>query len=243
MLVVSIHDVAPPHLEAVRELRARTQSWGVSAATLLAVPNYHRRGRLDANPEAVAWLRDRSAAGDEVALHGVEHRAHGGYAGWRDYLRARTWTAGEGEMLGQNAPDPCHLQWERDQLSEVIEKPVHGFVAPAWLEPTGLADRLAKLGFAWHETGVLLERLCDRMQMLSPAIGFATRSLVRELVAIGWAGLALPLLVCRPGHPARVALHPGDLSSPRVMHAAELVIRRLVRQHEPVTTSTALAIA
>lgn len=44
----------------------------------------------------------------------------------------------------------------------------------AWLEPRGLGDVLAHIGFDWHETGLAIERLRDQRWIVSPVIGFAT---------------------------------------------------------------------
>ena len=57
MLIVTIHDVAPPMLVAVDRLRAALTSWGIDVVTLLAVPDYHRRAPLEGCPRTVAWLQ------------------------------------------------------------------------------------------------------------------------------------------------------------------------------------------
>jgi hypothetical protein len=249
MLVVTIHDVAPPHLAAVRQLRERTAAWGANVVTLLAVPDYHGLGRLAECRETASWLRGCAQAGDEVALHGIVHRASGTTPGKLDRLRARAWTAGEAEMLGEHAPAVEQLAIERDRLTQLVGQSVEGFVAPAWLEPQGLARRLAASGFRWHETKWLIERLADRIaerrRVIAPAIGFATRTWLRERAALAWARLATPLasLATSAADPVRIALHPADLTSTRVMASAERTIRTLARTHAAFTTSRALAVA
>lgn len=250
MLIVSIHDVAPPFLDQVRALRDRLRAWGVDAATLLAVPDHHGRAPLEGCPRTAAWLRARADHGDEIALHGVVHRQDAPAARRRDRLRAALLTAGEGEMLGDGAAAPARLAWARARLEELIERRVTGFVAPAWLEPAGLAATLTTLGFAWHETALAVERLASprgpRRRVRAPVIGFATRSRWRERAAVAWAAaLTAPVdqLARRRVAPARVALHPGDLGSAAVMAAAERAIRRLVARHPAVTTAAALGVA
>lgn len=242
MLVVTIHDVAPAHLDAVSKLRFRLANWGVTSATLLAVPNYHERGCLEACARTVNWLRARARAGDEIALHGVTHRAKGPGKCIVDRMRARMWTAGEGEMVAANAPTSGALAVARDKLARLVGAPVRGFVAPAWLEPTDLAGRLAAVGFGWHETSMTLERLNDRTRVVGPVIGFATRSSFRMRAAITWSRALTPVVGRLVSH-ARVALHPGDLGSSAVMTEAERVIRLLVKRYAVVTTSAALALA
>jgi predicted deacetylase len=243
MLVLTIHDVAPPTLPAVIALRALADQWGAARVTLLAVPDFHGHARLAAHAPTVDWLRRRADAGDEIALHGIRHLQTAPAAGL-DALRARLFTAGEAEMLGAGAADPRAVAEARDQLAALVRAPIRGFVAPAWLEPVGLGDVLARIGFAWHETGLAIERLRDRRWTASPVIGFATRSPARLAASLAWAAVLLPVIdrQASTGRPARIALHPSDLASPRVLAAAGRATRRLSRAHPAVTTAAALGI-
>ncbi len=240
MLIATIHDVAPPTLAAVDQLRAALAGWGVDAVTLLAVPDYHRRAPLASCPRTATWLRAAADRGDEVALHGVIHRQDAPVAARRDRLRARLFTAGEGEMLGAGADDRARLAAARAQLAELLGRDVAGFVAPAWLERAGLGDRLAEVGFAWHETAWVIEGLTPRRRVRAPVIGFATRTRWRERAALAWAAALTPLLaIAAPV--VRVAVHPADLTSAAVMAALERVVRQASRDRRAVTTAAALA--
>lgn len=240
MLIASIHDVAPPFLDEVRALRARLRGWGVDHVTLLAVPDYHGRAPLAGDAPTVRWLRERAAAGDELALHGLVHRQDVPAAARRDRLRAAVFTAGEGEMLGAGAADGARLATARAELAWIAGGPIDGFVAPAWLEPAGFERVLARLGFGWHETAFTLARVGGGARR-TPVIGFATRSRWRERAAIAWAAALTPVLARLPERaPVRLALHPGDLGSAAVMDAAERAVRHLLRRHPPVTTRRAL---
>ena len=53
MLVVTIHDVAPPTLPAVAALRTLAAGWGAARVTLLAVPNFHGTAPLAGPPPTV----------------------------------------------------------------------------------------------------------------------------------------------------------------------------------------------
>lgn len=253
MLVVTIHDVAPPTLPAVIALRELAGAWGVTRATLLAVPNFHGTAPLADHAPTADWLRRRTDAGDEVALHGRVHLQTAPIRGPGmapamaiaiDALRARAFTSGEAEMLGAGAADPIALAAARDELAALVRAPVRGFVAPAWLEPRGLGDMLADIGFDWHETGLAIERLRDRRSLVSPVIGFATRTALRRSAALAWAALLGPVLqgLAALGRPARIALHPGDLAAPSVLAAAQRSIRRLLHCCAAVTTAAALDI-
>jgi predicted deacetylase len=247
-LLVAIHDVAPPHLETVQRLRAQLEDWGVARATLLAVPDYHGRGRLARSPATAAWLRARADAGDEVCLHGHYHEQRRRIRRVTDRVRARVWTAGEGECLAQGAyARELMLHDEKRALEDLLGRPVVGFVAPAWLEPRGFALPLAQAGFSWHEGGTWVERLgAARRVYRGPVVGFATRTTARRLTSLAWSRVAaeLALGAARLGvAPARVALHPADLTSPTLVSAAGSIIRRLARHLDVATYVTGLGIA
>jgi predicted deacetylase len=236
MLLVSLHDVAPPHLAALRRQREALDSWGVKAATLLVVPDYHGAFPLERSPSTVSWLRERVAAGDEVALHGGYHRQRGPIRRRTDRVRAALFTAGEGECLAQTDSERDQMLVEgKRRLEDLIGGPVRGFVAPAWLEPAGFAAPLAAAGFRWHEGGLWVEHRPDPAasrwrRRRGPVIGFATRTRARLLASLAWAGLLMPAAarLARLGAaPARVALHPTDAASAVVTSRLELVIRHL----------------
>ncbi|MCG8422304.1 MAG: polysaccharide deacetylase family protein [Proteobacteria bacterium] len=246
MLLVSIHDVAPPFLPQVRWLRDRLHEWGVAHTTLLAVPDFHRRGALHRDGATCAWLRDRAAAGDEIALHGYYHIERIAITGPGSRLRSRLFSAGEAEFLSLD-PETSEdlLRRGRAQLQDILGIPIRGFVAPAWQESRFLSQQLHALGFQWHETNLFVAPLAeDSGRIFSPVIGFATRTPLRLVSSLLWGRTLTPILECRARmRPSliRVALHPGDLTSSRVMSCAEYIIRRLARGHRSVTTEFALA--
>jgi predicted deacetylase len=246
MLVVSIHDVAPVFLSEVRTLRERLSAWGVGAATLLAVPDHHAASPLGRSPWTVGWLRDRMAAGDEVALHGFHHLQEGPIRAPWDRLRARALTAGEGEMLAVPlAAAPGMVGRGRALLADLLGREPAGFVAPAWLEPRGLGGVLAASGFAWHESSLWVEDLRAGRRIPSPVLGWATRSRWRERMAVTWTRVVGPVAsqLGRATGVVRVALHPGDVRSPAVMASIERTVRALVERHPAATTAGALALA
>ncbi len=244
MLVVTIHDVAPPHLEVVAAMRAALERWGVARATLLVVPNFHGQAPLAECKRTVRWLRERLRAGDEVALHGQYHHQRRALGWGSARLRGALFTAGEGECLSlAEGEAEAMLESGKRLLETLFELPVRGFVAPAWLEPAGFASRLLAAGFEWHETGLKLERLAGACY-LSPALGFATRSRARRLTAIAWVRALAPLAELRAryrGVPIRIALHPSDATASDVMRCVQRVIEQLVAAHPATTTTEAFA--
>ena len=261
-LLVALHDVAPPHLAACQEQRQRLADWGVDRATLLVVPNFHGQHPLSDSPDTVAWLRQRLAAGDEVALHGYHHLQRAPIAGRVDRLRAALFTAGEGECLAQRPEERRHaLAAGRDLLERQLPGAglIKGFVAPAWLEPANFDAELAGSGFRWHETATWVAHRNDGptggdastgptgsigwRHHRGPVIGFATRSRLRLAASLAWAHLLTPAverIAAGGGTPARVALHPADLTSDAVQRTLEMVVRRLLGRLTPATYTDGL---
>jgi len=250
-LLASIHDVAPPHLAAARELRARLGSWGIPRVTLLAVPNFHGQHPLERAPDTVAWLRARADAGDEICLHGDVHCQRAPVVRAGDRVRAALFTEGEGECLALSGEARTRMLVDgKRRLEDLLGRPIAGFVAPAWLEPRGFGAHLAVAGFRWHEGGLWIERLGPPLagrarRYRTPVIGFATRTRLRLGAGLAWAGLLAPVLAAAaaaglgPAH-VRVALHPGDRGSPAVLRAAERAVATLLRTHAPGTYDRAL---
>jgi hypothetical protein len=242
LLVATVHDVAPRWLPEVQALRRALAAWGADRVTLLVVPHFHHGVRTVEHAATMRWLVERRRAGDELALHGYHHVQHGAPRHLVDRVRARLWTAGEGECLRPATSLATLLTRGRDELGELLPA-APGFVAPAWLEPRGLPALLARHGFAWHETSRFVEALPSRRRIEAPVIGFATRTPLRETLSLAWARALLT--VAGPSRPAslRLALHPADLSSPRVMGAVERVVRTAIATRQAATTTACLAAA
>jgi predicted deacetylase len=239
MLLVSIHDVSPRHLDQVKRLRARVAEWGVGAVTLLVVPDYHAAAPLLRSQPARAWLRERAGAGDEICLHGYYHQQRRQIADRVSRLRAALFTAGEGECL---ALDEGHratlLGLGKALVEEVAGVEVRGFVAPGWLEPAGFRAHLRAAGFTWHESRYFVERVADGARRWAPVLSFATRTRAREEAALAWVRALRRPLARSPV--VRLALHPADLTSPTVMACAEETVRQLVARHSATGATASL---
>src|SRR5262245_18694886 len=73
-LVVSVHDVSPATADETARWCADGDSLGVPLS-LLVIPGPWRGAQLAAEPGYGDVLRERIARGDELVLHGWEHRA------------------------------------------------------------------------------------------------------------------------------------------------------------------------
>ncbi|HEY0229715.1 MAG TPA: DUF2334 domain-containing protein, partial [Dokdonella sp.] len=98
-LCIAVHDVAPATWPQCAALLALLDEFGAPPVTLLVVPDYHHRGRADADIGFRRAIEGRLARGDEIALHGYFHLDDGPPPRTPgDWLRRRQLTAGEGEF-------------------------------------------------------------------------------------------------------------------------------------------------
>ena len=265
MLVVTIHDVAPPHLAAVAELRTRARAWGATAVTLLAVPDFHGAAPLAASPATLAWLRGCAATGDEIALHGLRHVQEAPVRSRLDRARAALFTAGEGELLElvfgaawRPAGDAVRL------LCIVGGLRALSFLLPPLLDGVGRADLTLRyticaailvpaaqlaaalgLGDALGWRAVALAWVIAYPIAFAVLVGLVLAEIdlsprtylrgVRDALIAGSAGLASGALIA--------AALPAWPAAARVavVAAAERTIRTLAARWPALTTSAALA--
>ncbi len=226
-LLLSIHDVTPPHAERIARLEeallAVTQ--GEARYAMLVVPDFHGRAPIAGDRAFQAWLRARAAAGVEMLLHGWSHRdpAPATWAG-------RHMTAGEGEFAALARPEAARRMREgRRLLEDMLGTPVTGFVAPAWLYSPGARAALAEEGFALAEDHLRVWRP-DNGAILArgPVVTWASRSRARMASSLAFGAVA-PLLLRRL-RVARVACHPQDADHPRLVAQLGWVGRAFVQQ-------------
>ncbi len=183
---------------------------------------------MDQSPDFLAWLRQESAEGTELFLHGYHHlmiesAAPGTYLGGRSaYGRwvNRTLVSREAEFCGLPGGKSDGLLdlglecWRRTGL------PLTGFVAPTW-HGSPSPESLRARGLELWETRFKVERLADRVSRFVPPLAWdLSRGNGPELFGgRAWlrAALALPVI--------KVAIHPGDLEGERTRAILESIFR------------------
>lgn len=214
-ILVCVHDVSPRHAERLRIIHQTLTEAGVGGRySMLVVPDFWRQWPLEDYPDFNDWLRARADEGVEMILHGFSHQDETEHDSALQAWKARTMTAREGEFFGLSFEEAQErLRAGRTLLEEIIEKPVEGFVAPAWLYSKGARQALESEGFAFAEDHSHVWSPVDgRVALRGPVVSYASRDRRRVLGSIAWSRLST--VVLRRQRVVRFAIHPHDLDVP-----------------------------
>ncbi len=234
-LCVSLHDVSPATWPECARLLSMLDTLGPMPVTLLVVPDYHRRGRIDHDSQFLRAMERRLAAGDEVALHGYYHLDDGapprGPAAW---LQRKIYTAGEGEFAALSNTEAGNRLEQGLALMQRLGWPVYGFVAPAWLLSSGSCAALSQLPFSYTTTLRAIHRLSDRRRIASPSLAYSVRGPLRRLVSRSWNTWLFAQLRHRET-PLRLGLHPADVRHQSVVRHWQEIIELALQYRRPMT--------
>nr|WP_246462056.1 polysaccharide deacetylase family protein [Nocardia transvalensis] len=215
-MVVSIHDVAPATTAETERWCADADAFGIPVS-LLVIPGPWRGASLAATPEYGGFLRARRAHGDEIVLHGWDHRAP------REGALPRRAVA---QLVARGAAEFAALDTARARerlrlgiavLSD-LDLTTTGFTPPGWLASPDAERALARAGFT-HTTdhfGVRDLRSGRRVR------GFALsqRPGGQGERTAAWLMRTLARRTAARGGFVRIALHPDDLHRPGLRDAA-----------------------
>jgi predicted deacetylase len=227
-LVTSIHDVSPRHEGAIDRLEEQVMRHSIHRVAMLVVPNFWGEAPIIRGTPFATRLRQRADRGVEMFLHGSEHRDQSPHYGWLKRLKATRMTAGEGEFLGlSSVVAEGRIAAGRALIEDIIGRPVAGFVAPAWLYGPDALDALQRSDIGILESHWRVwEAGSGRTLALSPVITWATRTRARKASSLAAAAVVRAL----PGpRVIRLAVHPGDVTSPRVRRSISKTIDTLRR--------------
>jgi len=237
---IAIHDIAPATMPACERLLDLLAELGAPPATLLVVPDFHRRGPIDRDLAFVRAIDRRIANGDEVALHGYHHVDDGPVPhSPLEWLQRRVLTASEGEFSALTQHEAEQRIGAGLAMFERLRWNVAGFVAPAWLLGDGARAALARTPLRWTSTHGAIESLADARRIAAPAISASARSAWRRWTSRRWLAFANDAL--RSESLVRVALHPADVGDAALLDAWRSLIRALLAERVALTKSDALA--
>lgn len=232
-LVVSIHDVSPLTREATQAMLGELAELGVRGVSLLVVPNHHCRGHMLDDPAFCAWLKEREALGDEIAIHGYVHRRdqRPGET-FMEKVTTRLYTAGEGEFYDIHGADALRIiSQARREFRQVGIDP-QGFVAPAWLLSDGADRALQRLGLGYttrlggvfdYKTGV---------NHASQSLVWSSRSWWRRILSRAWNAWLFRRMRGKPL--LRIGIHPPDLKYRGIWSQIKRLTAEALKDHEAV---------
>lgn len=236
LLSIVIHDVAPVNWAACQRVMRAVREVGDVPMTLLAVPRFHLRPSTREFEQAVSHELQR---GCEVALHGYTHLDAGHPRHWRDWIRRRIYTRGEGEFsdLGQ---------WEASMAIDAGTRwfqrcrwPLHGFVAPAWLLSPGAWSALNKTPLRYTCTRRALYALDTQGRYPADSLVYSTESTLRRSLSLTrHAYLARRL---RQQSLVRLELHPHDADHPAIRRAWMRTLENLLPDRQACTLADTVA--
>jgi predicted deacetylase len=207
--------------------------------TLLVVPDYHGRGRIDRSREFLRAVEQRIGRGNELALHGYDHLDHAPAprtpAAW---LRRRVLTASEGEFSELSCAE---ARTRIDRGLEIFVRlgwHADGFVAPAWLASAGTRAALRQFSLRYTSTHTQLIDLRDGGHHTAPCLTASPRSALRRRASKLWLAAA-ELLTARSPQ-IRIGLHPADALHADMIDCWRELLTRLLRQRTALTKTQAI---
>jgi len=231
-LIVSLHDVCPPHWENSKKILAQLAALGVKKRSLLAIPYFRGQWRLDENREFAEWLRGQETAGDEIVLHGYYHTGGERPQGIRDKIKNRLYTTGQGEFLSLNYDEARRRIELGTEILRNIDLKSAGFIAPAWLlSREGLAA-VKDLGFDYTNYYMNFYDAARGRSIFAPSLVFGPGNF-NEDWSLRFQRLFLGRLKRQPL--VRVVIHPPCGDHDQRFEQTLAIIRELLPHLDPIT--------
>ena len=233
-LIVSIHDVSPSNFEATKKILSEINALGVSAASLLIIPNHHYRGSFLDDYAFCQWLKERVSHGDEAVIHGYYHiRNSRSKETIKDKLTTRFYTAGEGEFFDIHGAHAIQLLSEaRNEFNEIGIVP-SGFIAPAWLLSEGAEKALKLLRFSYTTKLTSIIKFPTETIYPSQSLVWSVRSGWRRICSLLWNAYLFRHLKKSPV--LRVSIHPVDIEHPAIWRQICKIITLSLKDRHPIT--------
>lgn len=236
-LCVSLHDVAPATWSACAPILAMLDQTANIPLSLLVVPDYHRRGRIDRDVGFLRAMERRLARGDEIVLHGFYH-LDDGPVGALDYLRRRVYTAGEAEFSALDQAQACERLEAGLSLFQRLGWPVSGFVAPVWLLNPAVMRALQALPFHYTSTLRGFYRLPSGQFLPSQSLVYSVRTRWRRWLSRRWNPYLFARMQQQPL--LRFALHPADAVHADVMDDWRRMLLQALDSRQAMTKTNAI---
>ena len=230
LLVVAIHDVAPPFAETVRRQIEALRLIGVDRLVLKVVPNWHGEYPLENQKALVDLLRDTVDSGSEIVLHGWQHRAVGSLRGsWEQRIRGKLFAGGAAEFLTLNREQATQaVSLGQEMLARCGLAPAEIFCPPSWLINGEAVQGVRHAGVRQVIRMMSIEDLSSGRSIPAPSFGHMGVRGIQELgVSMMGARVRRSL---RDERIARVYLHPETHHEDRFQKRTLRDIAKLVSE-------------
>jgi predicted deacetylase len=237
-ILVSLHDIAPFHLDRLKEAAALLRDLAVARAGFLFVPEFHGDVSSGRSAEFAHWCRDISERMDvEWFLHGYRHQED--RSARREFpvsplqrLKSRLLTGSEGEFLGLG---PSGIRERLQKGKEIFSGSVAGaslagFIAPGWLFNRHLVPILKEEGLVFTEDYRRIHDVRTGDFWKCPVITWATRTRLRKHGSLIAGRLCLRLWRDQPL--LRVAMHPYDFDHPETVTEIRRLLETALQDRE-----------
>ncbi len=240
-VVVSVHDVAPSHLHELEWLLGRLDAVGARPRVLKVVPCEAAGAVPSALPTLVQLLRREVAAGAEIVLHGLTHRAAGPLRGpLESRVRGRLLAGAAAEFLSVDPGEMARRVEAGRRALAAWGLDAPGFCAPGWLAGSELLPILAEQGFAYYAGMATLWDLRSGRRLWTPWYGYLGAGAAQERL-ISLVGAAL-LAASRRLPVVKVFLHPDRAPESPACQRVLCALERLLLSRRPATYGQLLGI-
>jgi uncharacterized protein len=233
-LVVSIHDVSPLTQPSCARIMGDLQAMGVTLTTLLVIPNHHQRAPIVEHHDFQDWLKEKVSEGHEPVLHGYFHARtpKSTDAGIVKFTN-QVYTAGEGEFYDLDRAEASRrLRQGLDDLA-FLQRPIAGFVAPAWLLGLEAEAAVRQVGFRYVTTVGAVNVFDGVHRYASRSLVWSTRSSWRRVASLAWNQSLVSRL--REKALLRIGIHPSDREIPMVWSQVRSVIASALEDRRPLS--------
>ena len=244
LLIVTVHDVAPPFAAGVRRLLDELDRRAIRPRVLKVVPCYAGRWPLADDDDLCRLLRTEVAAGSEIVAHGWTHRAQGTLRGSLGTRWRGAWLAGgAAEFLSlPAAAAQAAARSARHTLADTLGVEPLGFCAPAWLLNKEGRAAVTAAGYHFLLEQTMVRDLRTGQAIATPWQGYMGVGGFHEwLVQLGNGAIAAGARLACGGLSrcpvVKVFLHPQRLEDSPALERVLDGLTTLAAQREVVTAS------
>ena len=232
--MVSIHDVSPLTRESTDAMLRDLHPLGVTAFSLLVIPDHHHRGHFFKDKDFCAWLHEQSESGNEIVIHGYYHqRERRSQETALQKIVTRFYTQDEGEFYDLDEETAYAMVTKAlDEFGMIAMNP-SGFIAPAWLLSGPAEHALGRAGFKYTTRIGGVTDLRTGAVHASQSMVYSVRNTWRRAVSLAWNAWLFQRLRANPL--LRVGVHPPDFKHAAVWRQIRRSISLALEDRQPLT--------